>query len=638
MPYWADTNGGITLSGFYASADADFRLFETIERPSWRNSQRGALGALISHWSLQRHVPAVISIPTGSGKSAIAIAAPYLARPTRVLVVVPSRDLRSQMAYQFEREEVLRSVGAREGSKFPRVLEVTGRIKDWSELRAADVVVGIPTSISPAHYEGDQLPARELFDLIIIDEAHHAPAATWRAILDYFASARALLLTATPQRRDGKRIPGDLVFHYPLRQALDDGTYKPVRPLAVDLGNNPEQSHSDELIAAQVVRIAGELQHATSTILIRTSKVNRAEAVARIYAELGLNVAVLSTKSTDEQRRSTIRDLKNGSLRAVAVVDMLGEGFDLPSLRVAAYHDKHKSAAATIQLIGRLARVNDDFPQESVIVTGRDEDVYPHLRGAVRSLWEEDADWGQVLPDLIDVEIEDAAASRAFASELEVAPPELAIEAVQPVVRATLYEVTEQDWEPSFATGELPTAVAVGQPVRGSGIFYSSLTPTNATLVVVTSTVVRPKWHSTDPGLDTREFDIHLMTWRPAATQGQAGVLAINSADQAMAASLIKKIGAEGRLRRADPERLQDAFDSLDRISVSNVGVRNTYMGSPGVPSYKMFAGSGVDRGLRDVIPDARRLGMRWLKSTSTIGPIMRGLQRRRENFGSRDM
>jgi superfamily II DNA or RNA helicase len=87
--------------GDHYRTDADFTLFRTPSMPLWRSPQRGALGSLLSYWSLPHQKPALVSVPTGSGKSAIATAAPYLLRASRVLVVVPSRDLRAQLAADF---------------------------------------------------------------------------------------------------------------------------------------------------------------------------------------------------------------------------------------------------------------------------------------------------------------------------------------------------------------------------------------------------------------------------------------------------------------------------------------------------------------------------------------------------------
>jgi helicase-like protein len=418
-----------------------------------------------------------------------------------------------------------------------------------------------------------------------------------------------VLLTATPQRRDGQRIPGEVVYHYPLRQALAERIYKEVRPVVIDLQPGTARHVADRAVAEEVARIMGTDEHKSSALIVRAATIERANELSPLYAEFGLDVPVLASRGmTAQQRTKTIEELRRGVIRGVVVVDMLGEGFDLPRLRVAAYHDKHKSTVATVQLIGRLARVEEQFPQESVIVTPRDIDIYPQLQGVVRQLWAEDADWTRILPGLIDDDVEALRADREYAAQLEVAPPELSVEAIQPSVMASLYEVSENGWTPSFTSGAVPENLVAGQTLRGATVFYSAVTPGGNSLVVVTSRRDRPKWHLAS-GLDTDKFAIHILSWRPAAQTGQVGILAVNSRDQNVVKVLLESLDVPASSRPANPQRLQDAFDSLDRLSVSNVGVRTTYLGSEGVPSYRMFAGKGVDRGLRDADTGTGALG-----------------------------
>lgn len=173
--------------------------------PAWRSPQLGALGAILAHWSLDEPDPTVVSIPTGSGKTAVAMAAPFLARhpPRRVLVLAPAQQLRRQLASEFSNYAQLRRLGVLpEEVDDPIVVRMKGLADDWSTLEDADVVVALPNSISPVHYNDATLPPPDLFDVLIVDEAHHAPATTWLAVIHHFAEAKKLLLTATPRRRD----------------------------------------------------------------------------------------------------------------------------------------------------------------------------------------------------------------------------------------------------------------------------------------------------------------------------------------------------------------------------------------------------------------------------------------------------
>lgn len=587
------------MSPFYKVPSHGFELFRDATVPGWRPPQRGALGALLGHWAVHQNNPALVAVPTGSGKTAIALAAPYIVGSCRSLVVVPSTQLRDQTVSAFESQEVLRQIGALAGKENPKVLEVKGRLTSWRDCEAADVVVALPQSISPDHYDDGSKPPADLFDLVIIDEAHHAPARTWRAILDHFDGARKVLLTATPRRRDGKRVPGEIVFHYPLRAAMSDGYYKTVEARLLSVSTSASRRECDELIRDEVLNEFNRPEHASSTLLIRAGTRSRTAELVELYGEAGIDVVAL-TSALGEARRTEILDgLKGGTIRAVAVVGMLGEGFDLPRLRLAAYHDKHKSVASTIQLIGRLVRSHPAFPQPSVLVTVQDADVYPGLRGALWNLYQEDADWSSLLPGIIDDAVAAEAADKAFAKQLASSPAELSLESLRPLVRATVFEVHD-DWAPPFIDGCVPAGLASGDAIRGARILYSTVTPENRTLLLVTQGTRSPRWNF-DSGLDTPEYALHLITYLRPTGASRRGLVLVNSTDGTIMPTITEALSATSEhLRPADPGRLQRAFDTLPRLSVSNIGVRNTYGGGRGSASYKTFAGSGVDRGMRE--------------------------------------
>jgi len=586
------------VPGYYVSGIANFRVYERPDRPRWRPPQLGALGALLKHWSLHPTVPALISMPTGTGKTAVSIAAAHIAHGNRVLVVVPSTHLRRQTVDAFRDQVVLRSIGAiGKAEDRPQVVEVTGLVASWDELANADVVVGLPNSVSPAYYE--ESPRVDLFSLIIIDEAHHAPARTWRAILDHFTEARAVLLTATPRRRDNQHVPGELIYHYPLRQAIEEGIYQKVTAEILPVPVPATRAAIDRAIAERVVANLQQPAHASSAALIRASGIDRAKSLAELYAQRGVPVAVLNSRMGKVAQRAVIDGLMAGRYRAVAVVGMLIEGFDMPNLRVAAYHDKHKSLAATAQLIGRLARVDPKYPQESVVVTARDIDVYPELEGTVRELYQEDQAWSEILPGILDAEIALDEANRSYVRQFTLAPPSLSLDAIHPQRRAVIYEVAQgHKWTPPFVDGEIPEDLRMGHIIRGRSILYSGLNFNNSTLLLVTMGNTRPRWHD-NAGLDTPIYELHLVSFRTSANLALPHLLLVNSDEAVVMRELVARLRAKDVAEPADPARLNAAFDSLDRVSVSSIGVRNTYAGTPGVPSYKIYSGSGVDRGLR---------------------------------------
>lgn len=585
--------------GLFSFEDVEFTLFETLSRPQWRSPQRGALGALLSHWSLPRNTPAMVSLPTGSGKSAIALAAPFLSAARRVLVVVPSTDLRRQMAGAFTDLALLQRIGAVDRGCAPRVHELRNRVRDWRTIEQYEVVVASPSTISPVHYP-EAPPPSNLFDLVVIDEAHHSPAPTWRAILEHFGQAKSVLLTATPRRLDGQRVPGEHVYHYPLRQALEERIFQPVHP---SLLNEPWASRedTDRRLVARTTEVFASEEHATSTLMVRASTRERAVHLAALYQAAGITLEVLHSGLQARRQRQIVDDLRSGRLRAVAVVGMLVEGFDLPSLRILAYHDKHKSLPATAQIIGRLARVDDRYPQRSVLVAARDIDVFPELQGAVRSLYAEDPDWATVLPGIIDDQVETDRVNRDYARKFGDAPPDLSLDAVKPLRRAVIREMSARTSSQAraFEDGVIPEGLRTGKTLRGRTILYAGLNPDNTTLMLITESNNRPKWH-TAPGLDTPDYQLYLISRRNAPRTDLPDLVVVNVEDQGVGRDILDQIGVSSQSVLADPAKLHETFDSLERRSVSSVGLRNDYRSSTGTASYRSFHGKGVDRGLRE--------------------------------------
>ena len=576
---------------------------------TWRKPQLGAIGALLQSFSLDDEEPPLISIPTGTGKTAVAMIAPHLMSPSprRVLIVEPSVELRHQIAEEAEGQRVLRELGCiPTDADRPSVLELKGRVKEWSDVLDADFVVSHPQSISPSHYEASP-PPNDLFDLVIVDEAHHLGAPTWRAILDYFKDARVILLTATPFRRDQKRIPGRLAYHYPLRSAISEGIYNPVIPDLLPVATGEARASVDARIAARAAEHLASTEHENSTMLIRGSTVERAKELAELYRVLGIHAEILHSRLGEKRKAAIIERIRSGEARAVAVVGMLGEGFDLPRLRIAAYHDKHRSTQSTIQLIGRLARTHPDFPQQSVLVAAQDADVYPELRDVVRRLYVEDADWARVLPGLIDEEVARREADQAYVHQFTESRGAIDPMLLTPLNRGSIYEMS-QEWMPDFQANGIET----GQIIGGATVVYAGTNEDNTTLVVATRKSVQPRW-SKDAGLQNVEYGLTVISYRSPPQVEMPTLLVENSDSPRVLAKLRERLGIDEFARRIDPELVSQYLDGLERTSISSVGLRAE-------ASYRNLMGRNVAARLRASDTAQAGLGHVMLQTSGADG------------------
>ncbi|MEM6286591.1 MAG: DEAD/DEAH box helicase family protein [Bacteroidota bacterium] len=411
-----------------------------------RSAQRAAIYSVAAHFA-RNEEPALVAMPTGSGKTAILMLAAFVLRAKRVLVLTPSVLVRSQIADRFGSLSTLRKIkvvteAIEEG---PASTEVTGKLKDedaWEALREFDVVVGIPNSLSPAA-SGVWSPPPDLFDLILVDEAHHGRARTWEALIEAFPSARQVHFTATPFRRDRRELKGLFVYTYSLSEAYEDGVFGEIVFQPVE----PEGENADVAIAkaAEAVLLRDRSDGYSHLLMVRTDSRKRANELKDIYAEhTDLDLRLIHSRLAPRTVKRSIERLRTGELDGVICVDMLGEGFDLPELKVAAVHAPHKSLAVTLQFIGRFARTESDDPigQATFIA------VPSHIEVERQRLYEESDAWQLMVANLsegrIGREVEAREQLATFERVEDVSPDLRGVSpgAFRPLKHVKVYRVT----------------------------------------------------------------------------------------------------------------------------------------------------------------------------------------------------
>jgi superfamily II DNA or RNA helicase len=363
-----------------------------------RRPQVGALHAVAAHWIVSTK-PALVVMPTGTGKTEVMLASMLLKPVRRLLVLVPSDALRHQTGEKFTRLGVLSHVGVI-GSSVLR--PVTGLIKsgfksqgDLKAIARCNVVVSTVAALQ-GMTNGLLKKFLDYFDSVFFDEAHHMPALSWDRIFDFMTSQRIVQFTATPFRLDGMRIPGRIIFNFPLRYAQQDGYFRPIHFRDV-FETDPDQG--DQKVAELAVQqlrqdLAAGYDH---FLLARAESIERAEKLlTTIYAQRYGDLNPVLAHSKRPGHKAILDAIRGRQHRIIVCVNMFGEGFDFPGLKIAAVHDPHKSLAITLQFTGRFTRDAKNIGEATLVANTADTKVSE----AIEELYAEDSDWNQLIPEL----------------------------------------------------------------------------------------------------------------------------------------------------------------------------------------------------------------------------------------------
>jgi DNA repair protein RadD len=370
--------------------------FSIEDNPQLRDPQRDAYlqAAAFFH---QGGKKALIQLPVGCGKSGVAAILPFGIAEGRVLVIAPNLTIKDELYKAFDITNKQRCFWKQRGvledkhmTSGPYVCTL-----DTGNLSVCEKSHIVLTNIQQFGTNADKWLTKfpeDFFDLIIVDEAHHGAAASWKRVFERFPNAKVANLTATPFRSDRQELDGELIFRYPFKSASIKGYVKKLKASYVApseltftmsgeertftleevLGMKEEEWFSRgvalstpcnvSIVDNSLEKLEQLRQTGTKHQLIAVAcSINHARQIRSLYQERGYETAIVHSdpnKQADEQANEAVkRDLYNGVLDCVVQVQMLGEGFDHPKLSVAAIFRPFRSLAPYIQFVGRILRV-----------------------------------------------------------------------------------------------------------------------------------------------------------------------------------------------------------------------------------------------------------------------------------------
>lgn len=239
--------------------------------------------------------------------------------------------------------------------------------------------------------ELDALPANH-FDVVIIDEFHHAEAGSYQRLLDWVQPKQLLGLTATPERADGvnvaNRFNGRVAAELRLWDALEQGLLSPFHYFGIADGTDLSEVawvsggyHTGELTrlyTADNVWLAKVLQAVAEKIsnpktmraLGFCVSVDHARFMAEGFCKAGVKAIAVTGDTPRVTRSDAIEQLRTGTTQAIFTVDVFNEGVDIPEVDTVLFLRPTESATVFLQQLGRgLRRTREYAPSVKDVLT-----------------------------------------------------------------------------------------------------------------------------------------------------------------------------------------------------------------------------------------------------------------------------
>lgn len=318
-----------------------------------RDYQIDMKARLVEAWKAHRSV--MVQMPTGTGKTHLlaSVVSDFVSSGGRgsVWLIAHRRELVSQI------EETLDKYGIGKEARSVRVMSVQWLSRHWEEAGA-----------SP--------------DLIVIDEAHHALAASYAEMWERYPEAKKLGMTATPcrlNRRGFTKLFEVLVTSWSVAEFIEKGLlsvfdYVSIRPDSEDrrlidgltkLGADGDYQVKEmdavlnrrpciERLYRSVRRFASGRKG-----IVYAVSIDHARRIAEYYSGRGLNAVAIDSRTPAAERKRLVREFRCGDIQVLVNVDVFSEGFDCPDVEFVQLARPTLSLAKYLQQVGRGLRKSE---------------------------------------------------------------------------------------------------------------------------------------------------------------------------------------------------------------------------------------------------------------------------------------
>lgn len=326
-----------------------------------RPYQQAALDAIDDHLLDRGRRAVLLVMPTGSGKTVVFARLPALLGARRTLVLAHRRELLDQAAAK------LRATNP--------ALQVEIEQAERSAHVAAQVIVASVATIGRKDSKRLARLRPDAIDLVIVDEAHHAPAAMYRRILDACTDAWIVGVTATPERGDGQGLDDvfeAIAYDVTLPELVEQGYLAPIRAWRVDTETDLAgvKRRGGDFVEADLARVvdtddrnalavaAYEAYAAGKRAVVFCAGVQHAHHLAGAFSAAGHPAECVHGGMGKVRRAGVLRRFREGLCRVVTNCAVLTEGFDDPGIEAIVMARPTQSGALYRQCVGRGTRLH----------------------------------------------------------------------------------------------------------------------------------------------------------------------------------------------------------------------------------------------------------------------------------------
>jgi ATP-dependent helicase IRC3 len=312
----------------------------------------------------------LVSLPTGTGKTVVFASFPgHFKMKKRLLVIAHREELLIQAEQKFRAIDPALKIGIE-------------RAGDYAPSESQVVIASVPTLARP---NGSRLSRfkPEDFSIVVVDEAHHATADSYRIIFDHFdlfspGTPRLLVgFTATPRRGDKQglgEVFEEVCYARDLRQMVDAGYLCHIRGWRIDtsLSLDGVQVRHGDFVESQLAKVVNmpSRNRLLPVVYRKLAKYRRAivfcvdvqhsKDVCQVFQDAGIRASAVWGDMPKDERREMLSRFSKGEISVLTNCNLLTEGFDEPRINCVILARPTKSKLLYAQMVGRGTRLHPE--------------------------------------------------------------------------------------------------------------------------------------------------------------------------------------------------------------------------------------------------------------------------------------